>query len=84
MPCIMAATSKDSERAIGVAPERLSLEEQIRLAGKLVALEIYTPEALPLRRIEAIGDSLEECIRTLTRRGLNPALFEFVRLPNPF
>ena len=43
--------------------------------GKYVALEVYTPEALPLRRIEAIGDSLEECLRMLKGRGLDPLKF---------
>ena len=50
---------KDPQRAIGRAPERLNLDERLALTGKYIALEIYTPEALPLRRIEAIGDSVE-------------------------
>jgi hypothetical protein len=80
----MTATAKDSEQAIGRSPDRLSLDEHVRLAGKYIALEIYTPEVLPLRRIEAIGDSLEECVRMLKKRGLEPALFEFSRLPHPY
>ena len=80
----MTATSKDAEQAIGRSPDRLSLDERMRLAGKYIGLEIYTPEALPLRRIEAIGDSLEECVRMLKKRGLDPAGFEFTRLPNPY
>jgi hypothetical protein len=52
--------------------------------GKFIALEIYTPEALPLRRIEAIGDSVEECVRQLTARGHDPAHFEFSRLAPPY
>ena len=79
----MTAT-KDRERAIGRSPERLSLEERIRLAGKYVAMEIYSPEAAPLRRIEAIGDSLDECVRMLKTRGLDPARFEFTRMPPPY
>ena len=55
----MTATAKDTEQAIGRSPDRLSLDERVRLAGKYIALEIYTPEGAPLRRIEAIGDSLE-------------------------
>jgi hypothetical protein len=80
----MTASAKDSEQAIGRSPDRLSLDEHIRLAGKYIALEIYTPEALPLRRIEAIGDSLEECVRMLKKRGLDPGNFEYTRLPNPY
>jgi hypothetical protein len=81
----MAATAvKNLNEAIGRAPEQLTLEERIALAGKFAAFEIYTPESLPLRRIEAIGDSAEECIRQLTSRGLDALDFEFVRLPAPF
>jgi hypothetical protein len=80
----MTATAKDSEQAIGRSPDRLSLDEHVRLAGKYIALEIYTPEVLPLRRIEAIGDSLEECVRMLKKRGLDPALFEYSRIPYPY
>jgi hypothetical protein len=69
---------------IGRSPERLTLEERFALAGKYVALEIYTPQAIPLRRIEAIGDSTGECLRELTSRGLDPARFEFTRLTQPY
>ena len=80
----MTATAKDTEQAIGRSPDRLSLDERVRLAGKYIALEIYTPEGAPLRRIEAIGDSLEECVRMLTKRGLDATQFEFSRLPHPY
>jgi hypothetical protein len=79
-----AAIARDSDRAIGRSPDRLTLEERIRFAGKCVALEIYTPATLPLVRIEAIGDSLAECVRMLKSRGLNPARFEFRILPPPY
>jgi hypothetical protein len=70
--------------AIGRSPERLTLEERFALAGKYVALEIYTPQAIPLRRIEAIGDSTGECVGGLKARGLDPARFEFVRITRPY
>ena len=70
--------------ALGRSPERLSLEERFALAGKYVALEIYTPATIPLRRIEAIGDSAGECMRGLKARGLDPARFEFTRLTRPY
>jgi hypothetical protein len=79
-----ASAAIDPQRAIGRAPERLSLAERHALTGKYVALEIYTPEALPLRRIEAIGDSVQECIRQLAARGLDPMRFEFTRLAPPY
>ena len=82
------ATAKDpgkrAERAIGRSPERLTLAERLSLAGKCIALEIYTPQNLALRRIEAIGDSAEECIRMLRARGLDPKGFEFSRLQAPY
>ena len=62
----------------------MTLAERLALAGKYIALEIYSPEALPLRRIEAIGDSLAECLRNLQARGLDPRRFEFTRLAKPY
>jgi len=72
------------EDAIGRSPERLTLGERLSLAGKFIALEIYTPQNLALRRIEAIGDSPPDCIRMLRARGLNPTAFELSRLPAPY
>ena len=80
----MAKAVKHADRAIGRAPEELTLEERFELAGKHIALEIYTPEALPFRRIEAIGDSMLECVEMLKRRGLDPRRFEFSRLTPPY
>jgi hypothetical protein len=77
-----AAKAKDS--AIGRAPEQLTLDERHKLTGQFIALEIYTPEDLPLRRIEAIGNSITECITMLRSRGLDPARFEFSRLGRPY
>jgi hypothetical protein len=69
---------------IGRSPERLTLEERFRLAGKYIALEIYTPKTVPLRRIEAIGDSTRDCVQALESRGLDPWRFEFDLLLPPF
>ncbi len=71
----MAATS-----VIGRAPERLTPVERVALAGKFVALEIYTPQTLPLRKIEAVGESPAECAQALAVRGLDPGKFEYVML----
>lgn len=78
------SAARDPQQAIGRAPERLSLDERLALIGKYIALEVYTPETLPLRRIEAIGDSIEECVRQLQARGHDPAHFEFSRLGPPY
>ena len=79
-----ASASKDPRKVIGRNPDRLGLPERLAFAGKFIALEIYSPETLPFRRIEAIGDSLEACARMLQERGLDPANFEFTRLPPPY
>jgi hypothetical protein len=75
-------TEEDS--AIGRSPEQLSPAERFRLAGKTIALEIYSPDTLPLRRIEAIGDSAAACVEALVRRGLDPKRFEFMLLQPPW
>ena len=73
-----------SEKAIGRAPEELTLEERHRLTGKYIALELYTPATAPFRRIEAIGDSVADCIGMLRKRGLDPENFEYSRLAPPY
>ena len=81
--------------ALGKAPDDLTLVERAALAGKYIALENYTPTimgdaggkpeiAVRLRRIEAIGDSVEDCIRQLKSAGADPAAYEFTRLKPPF
>jgi len=79
-----ANAAKDAGRALGRNPDRLTLAERLALAGKFIALEIYSPETLPLRRIEAIGDSVAQCVRTLQSRGLDARHFEFQRLARPY
>jgi len=78
------SAAKDPKRAIGHAPEDLNLEERRALTGKWIALEIYSPATLPLRRIEAIGNSVAECVSQLHARGLEPENFEFSRLVPPY
>lgn len=76
----MPVTGKDCAHLIGRPLESLSIDERKAAAGRYAALEIYTPQTLPLRRVEALGDSALECIAQLRARGLDPARFEFVRL----
>ena len=78
------SAAKDPKRAIGHAPEDLNLDQRLALSGKLIALEIYSPATLPLRRIEAIGDTVAECVAQLRGRGLDPENFEFSRLLPPY
>jgi hypothetical protein len=79
-----ARAEKDLRQAIGRNPDRLTLEERMTLAGKFVALEVYSPDTLPLRRIEAIGNSMEDCVRMLQSRGLDPRKFEYSILAWPY
>ncbi len=79
-----AAVTIDTKKILGRAPERLTLEEQHALAGKFIAMEIYSPETLPSRRIEALGDTVDDCIRQLTARGLDAKKFEFSRIKPAF
>jgi len=78
------SAAKDPKQAIGHSPDALTLEERLALTGKIIALEIYNPDTLPLRRIEAIGDSAADCVSQLRARGLDPANFEFSRLGPPY
>jgi hypothetical protein len=78
------SAAKDPRQALGRNPDRLTLNERTALAGKMIALEIYTPATLPLRRIEAIGESIEACVHMLQERGLDPRQFEITRLTPPY
>jgi hypothetical protein len=79
-----ACTAKNPGPAIGRNPDRLTLDERTALAGKWIAMEVYSPATLPFRRIEAIGDTVADCVRILQERGLDPAIFEFSRLAWPY
>jgi hypothetical protein len=85
----------NAEAAMGRAPDDLTLDERFALAGKWIALELYAPTSLVeidgkpqvgarLRRIEAIGDSAEECIRKIEASGRSPGAFEYSRLKPPW
>ncbi|HUG81771.1 MAG TPA: hypothetical protein VML01_08905 [Bryobacterales bacterium] len=76
----MASTQADLAKFTGRSWDRLNLEERELLYGRYVAREMYTPKTLPLQRIEALGDSVEACVKMLQERGLDPLKFEFVRL----
>ncbi len=79
-----SSAAKDPRQALGRNPDRLTLEERMAFAGKFIALEVYSPETLPLRRIEAIGSSMEDCVKMLQSRGLDPRQFEFTMVSWPY
>ncbi len=66
------------EQLLGESPDRLTLPERREYAGRWMALEIYTPETLPLRRIEAFAPSARECVVALQARGLDPSRYEYL------
>lgn len=69
---------------IGRPLESLTLAERWELVGAWVALELYSPLTLPLRTMEAVGASIEECRTQLASRGLNPSQYEYQLLPQPY
>ncbi|MEI9973923.1 MAG: hypothetical protein WDO73_18855 [Ignavibacteriota bacterium] len=69
---------------LGRNPDRLTPVERQALAGKYIALEIYSPDATPLRRIEAIGGHIGRVPAELKSRGLDARRFEFTRLSPPY
>jgi hypothetical protein len=74
----------DLTRFNGRFPDSLSYEERLELDGKWAAFEIYSPERLPLRVLEAVGETPAECRRQLNERGLKLSRFEIVPLKRPF
>jgi hypothetical protein len=74
----------DPGKLIGLSPERLSVKQAAALAGYVMALEVYTPETVPLRRIEAVAETAEGCMAELAARGLDPRRFEYVMLKVPY
>ncbi len=65
---------------LGESPERLTLPEGKHYSGWWIALELYTPDTLPLRLIAALGQSSAECMDQIRTRGLAPSRFEYVQL----
>ena len=80
---------------LGRAVEDLALTERLKYVGTWVAFRIYAPPHkisrdgieyvdVRLRRIEATGESMEECAAQLRHRNLDPADFEFFPLKPPY
>ncbi len=73
-----------ARKLIGQPIDGLTLADRWKFSGVWVALEIYTPQRLPLRMIEAVGGNASECIQDLISRGLDASRFEFVPLAQPY
>ena len=69
---------------MGKPIDGLTAAERWRHAGVWVAVELYTPQSMPLRQIAAAGASPEECLAELSARGLDPSRFELVPLAQPY
>lgn len=78
------AAVKDFQQLIGQPVDRLDLATREAVVGKVVALQLYTPQNLALQRIAAIGDSVQECAKQLEANGDDPFDYEFSRLNPPF
>ena len=94
----MAATKERTQAGKGLVGRRvdeLSLAERFQYANKWLAFRIYTPPEkvtrdgmeyvdVRVRKVEAAGDSMEECVAQLRRQNLNPAEYEFTILKAPY
>jgi hypothetical protein len=69
---------------VGRPIDALTLAERLDHSGRWVALEVYTPQTLPLRTIQAEGSSASECAAELSLHGLDPARFEYLLLKPPY
>ncbi len=78
------AVAANLQNLIGMAPDRLDLATRDATVGKVIALKIYSPQNLALQRIQAVGETVQECVAQLRERGLDPLEHEFSRLNPPF
>ena len=80
---------------IGRRVDELTLPERMKYANKWVAFRIYSPPGkvtrdgmefvdVRIRKVEAAGNSGQECIEQLRRKNLDPAEFEFTILKPPY
>lgn len=74
----------DLRQFVGKPVDGLPLADRWALTGKWVAMELYSPDRLPLRIIHAVGEDARACIAQLRERGLDPALFEYQPLEEPY
>jgi len=92
---VQRGADENAAGLIGRAVEDLNLSERWKHMNQWIAFRIYHPPKkvthdgieyvdVRLRRIEAAGDSMEECLSQLRSRNLDPAEFEFTILKPPY
>lgn len=69
---------------LGRHPDTLSIAERRQYAGRWIALEIYSPETLPVREIAAVGQTAADCAAQIHGRGLDPSKFEYTLIKPAF
>jgi hypothetical protein len=84
MSTAQSTRTASARSVVGSSLDGLPLKTRWELVGLWVATELYSPQRLPLRIVEAIGDSAMDCIRQLRERGLDPRRFEFEPVPQPY
>ncbi len=84
MPKRKSLEGLDFKALIGKPVDGFTLADQWRFAGVWIALELYTPQTLPMRLIAAAGTSASECIAQLREQGLEPERFEYRPLAQPY
>jgi hypothetical protein len=72
------------EGFLGKSVDGLLLTDRLNLTGFWIATELYSPERLPLRIIQAIGSDPRDCAGQLRAKGLDPAAYHYEALCEPF
>ena len=73
----------DPNRFLNRSADSFNPSEWRAVHGLWAAYEIYSPQTTPLRTIQALGASAEECMRTVAAQGLDGCNFEYVPLRSP-
>lgn len=73
--------SEATVQYIGRSLDGLTLAERVALTNQWIALELYSPEMLPLRVIAAVGGDVHQCVQRLTERGLDPTRYYYEAIP---
>ena len=76
--------SRALQKFVGKSLDGLPLSDRWNISGTWIATELYSPQRLPLRTIEAIGANARDCIRQLRERKRDPALFEYSPVSQPY